>query len=1118
MIIMMGVIAFPGFGVQGLSALPSPLLRLQADGTPQALACTSTQTASATYCDVQIVLMIDDSGSMRTNDPQFRNPAGGLRNQGAKNLVDVLATQFYLPAVQLRADNPEVRLPDVRVAVIHFSETLKEYSREWIQINPASLEDWEKQRVDLYKLIDWKNTYDTKQYTHFIEPFAKAAELFKSGDAQIQAGDCVRRSIMLFTDGTPEDVTGILQGKPLEEEMNKVNAIVQDNLSGLDVRVYVTGFKISPKYWVNVEPYWSKIVGPQAQGETVARSVLLEGEDSLIQMASRMEEITASLVNIQSLVLIPDTQAPQSFSVEVPKHTQSLRLTLYNLDPQAGLLITNPDGNQLAPDGQNVILSGETTSVEVWQLTGPAAGTYKVQMSKRNGILTGLLTYQNLAVQFAPEPARLKESVASDLKFKLLDSSGSVVLPGDDPAYTLDLKVLVTQAAQEEALPWTQDAQDYQVSWTPKASGDARFTVEADLTSAEGNVLWHCAGDAATLPVDPASPTPEPPPGPPALIITPPAACVPPGETIVLPIQLKYDGDRGWASTLQWDVSAAAQPGGQSVNAKVTAVNAGSGDYRLSIDPVSAQEIRLNVSAKAEIAGQPVDISGGQTLTIQICPSACACDQSWTFWFWFLAILLVGLLLILLVLKFRRGREDSGEQEKRDRSRAPYWHLLFWPLLILLILLILNRLFWCCVIPPWLFLALIFILLIVLLPLWLSREDEPARRRPWWLLLILLLGLVLIWYLFTAGTWIYLLWLLVLLLILVWVIRWSRAREKPLPSLWLMVLAIFILSIWIVLAAGLPFWLILIWLLIWLVITLLGWVIWRDPEWRRSSRFWLLVILGLAAAVVWFVLFRGYWTALFWLLLLGILIIRYMTRSREQQETDFSWWLLILATLAATIGFIFLGKFPFWLILLLLLMWLVILFLVWIFFREIARRSTFQPWLALVAFIILAVLALLYFGGYWIFLLLWLLVLLVLILIILWLIPSAPAPSEERVLPAPPDEKVIPVPAGEKDDLKLVEGIGPRVEQLLNENGIYTFRQLVNADLAELNRWLNENRLQYMDPKTWPHQAALADKAKTSGRKEDWDEFYKYLASVKGGIAPGEYNKSEKDRKPPEEP
>lgn len=1022
MTLMMVVLAFQGFGASTLAAPASRALLFQG-GNPQALACTSSQTESATYCDVQLVLMIDDSGSMRTNDPQFRNPAGGLRNQGAKNLVDVLATQFYLPAVQLKAANPGVRLPDVRVAVMHFSKTLKEYSKEWIQINPASLEDWEKQRVDLYKLIDWQNTYESLQTTHFIEPFAKAAELFKTGQVSVQGVDCVRRSIMLFTDGTPEDVGGILQDKALEDEMNKVKAIVQDDLAGMDVRIYVTGFKVKPSYWVNVEPYWTEIVGTPAPDETLARSVLLQGEDSLIQMASRMEEITASLVNIQSLVLTADPQDRQSFSVEVPKHTDSLRLTLYNLDPQAGLQITDPAGNQIAPDGQNVILSGETTSVEVWQLIAPAAGSYKVKASKSNGILTGLLTYQNLAVQFDPDPARLQEGAESSLKFKLLDSSGNAVLPGDDPAYSLGLKVFVTLAGKEEALDWKQDGDQYQVTWTPGKTGDAQLRVETNLTSPDGNVLWNCTGEAGTRPVDPGptptptpTPTPNPPPQPPerpTLEIATPAACVPAGQAIVLPIKLKYDGDRSWASTLQWDVSTVAQPGEKSVNASVTTVNAENGDYQLNIDPVSAKEVQLRVSAKAEIEDQPVDISGGEARTIQVCASACACDPSWTSWFWFLAIVLILLLLLLLVFRSRLGREDnSEEEEKRDQSRSAYWHLLFWPLLLLLILLILNRLWWCCIIPPWLFVALILILLIVLLLVWSSPEDEPAPRRPWWLLFLVLLVLVLIWFLLLGSQWLSLLGLLLLLILLIWIIRRSRAREKPFP----------------------------------------------------------------------------------W------------------------WWLLILATLVVTIWFIFFGQFPFWLILLLLLIWLAILSLVWIFFREPERRRTFQPWLALIVFLALALLALIFFGSYWISILLWLLVILVLIWIILWLIPSEPIPAEERKAPFSPEDRSGPVAPDEKDDLKLIEGIGPRVERLFNEHGIYTFRQLANADLAEVNRWLDENGLKYMDPKTWPRQAALADKAKTSGKKEDWDEFYKYTAALKGGIAPDEYNKPEKDRKPPEEP
>ena len=89
-IILLVLLAFQSFGMNGLAAPATPSIYFQDGGDPQ-LAC-STSPTPLQFCDIQIVLVIDDSGSMKFNDPQ------GSRNQGAKNLVDFLATQYYLPA------------------------------------------------------------------------------------------------------------------------------------------------------------------------------------------------------------------------------------------------------------------------------------------------------------------------------------------------------------------------------------------------------------------------------------------------------------------------------------------------------------------------------------------------------------------------------------------------------------------------------------------------------------------------------------------------------------------------------------------------------------------------------------------------------------------------------------------------------------------------------------------------------------------------------------------------------------------------------------------------------------------------------------------------------------
>ena len=726
LVVFLVFLAFQSFGLSGLAASATSSLDFQQEGNPTALTCSPYPIPSPlSYCDIQIVLLIDDSGSMQTNDPQFikingEKKPGNLRNQGAKNLVDLLARQYYLPAVQSQHENPDLRLPEIRVAVIHFSEGLKEYSKEWIKIAPDSLEVWNNQRVELDKLIDWKNNYATMQYTHFIEPFDQAAKLFNLNDAQAQAGDCIRKSILLFTDGTPEDRYGILRDKKLDGEMDTVQSTVQDKLPK-DVMIYVTGFKVNQKYWDLAADHWKNIVG--GEDEDPLRIKLLEGEDSLVNLASRMEEITASLIGVQRSVLgaLP--------SIEIPKHIQLLRLTLYNLDPDTTLQITDPNGEEVTADGEKVILQGEdTSSIEVWELITPLAGSYKVQASKPGGIITWLRTYQNLTVDFDSKPSQLEVSKQSDLKFKLVDSSGNMVLPGDDPAHTLELKVFVTQAGQESELPWTQEGDIYQISWTPTSPGDSQFAVDARLLS-DNNELLVCEGTVAELPV--VQPIP-----PPILNITPPTDCVPRDQATKVPMQLVYEGDRAWAGSLEWNVSTQTVPAGQTVVWSVNTVNANDGSYELIFDPSEADEIQFQVSAKALIEGQAVEITDGKTHTISICipaipPDCCARDELWLFWFWPLVIVLVVLLILLLALRFWPEQTDTYYHGgRRAKFRTSYWHLLFWPFLILLSLLVVNRLWLCCIIPPWIFLVLIFVLLILLLLGWFLPRGEPGHPHP----------------------------------------------------------------------------------------------------------------------------------------------------------------------------------------------------------------------------------------------------------------------------------------------------------------------------------------------------------------------------------------------------
>jgi predicted flap endonuclease-1-like 5' DNA nuclease len=99
----------------------------------------------------------------------------------------------------------------------------------------------------------------------------------------------------------------------------------------------------------------------------------------------------------------------------------------------------------------------------------------------------------------------------------------------------------------------------------------------------------------------------------------------------------------------------------------------------------------------------------------------------------------------------------------------------------------------------------------------------------------------------------------------------------------------------------------------------------------------------------------------------------------------------------------------------------------------------------------------------------------------------AVAPTPMPALVEVPAIPVIP------DDLKIVEGIGPKIEGLLNNEGILTFAQLAAAAPERIKEILHAAgpRFQMHDPSTWPQQSALARDGKWDALKKWQDELNK---------------------------
>lgn len=84
-----------------------------------------------------------------------------------------------------------------------------------------------------------------------------------------------------------------------------------------------------------------------------------------------------------------------------------------------------------------------------------------------------------------------------------------------------------------------------------------------------------------------------------------------------------------------------------------------------------------------------------------------------------------------------------------------------------------------------------------------------------------------------------------------------------------------------------------------------------------------------------------------------------------------------------------------------------------------------------------------------------------------------------------------------KDDLKIVEGIGPKIAELFQADGISTWEQLSKADPERLKEILSAAGPRYRihNPETWPAQAKLASEGQ-------WQELETYQDVLDGGRPP----------------
>jgi large subunit ribosomal protein L21 len=107
--------------------------------------------------------------------------------------------------------------------------------------------------------------------------------------------------------------------------------------------------------------------------------------------------------------------------------------------------------------------------------------------------------------------------------------------------------------------------------------------------------------------------------------------------------------------------------------------------------------------------------------------------------------------------------------------------------------------------------------------------------------------------------------------------------------------------------------------------------------------------------------------------------------------------------------------------------------------------------------------------------------------------PKAAAPKAEAKKAAPKAKPAAKKATGKADDLKKIEGVGPKIASTLVEAGVATFAELAKTSPEKISEIIAGVRGNHVTD-TWPKQAELAAEGK-------WDELKKWQDELDGGKA-----------------
>ncbi len=326
-----------------------------------AIAPAAAQTAVQGVTNLDIVLVIDESGSMwERNDPQIFNADGTVKNPGWRIVAANLLAQ-WLATDQSGAQH--------QLSVIMFGTDAK-------VIFPLQEIHSRESQAAYQKAL--KDNHDYLGATDIVE----AMRLARTELDKARTGDDVKRAVVFLSDGVcePKPVTSTAERRQCERDLRE---LVQRDFAAAQLPIFTIAltsdaFKQDPSNTVykNVWQEMAATTGGDYYEPVQAERELLEAFVGILQR----------LFGLPIQAPPPPVDAPTELAFEVAPDLLQIGFTTIKYEPGIEMTVIRPDGTVVEITDPGVQYSSSALT-ESYSISRPPAGTWTVRLSGRGKVI-----------------------------------------------------------------------------------------------------------------------------------------------------------------------------------------------------------------------------------------------------------------------------------------------------------------------------------------------------------------------------------------------------------------------------------------------------------------------------------------------------------------------------------------------------------------------------------------------------------------------------------------------------------------------------------------------------------------------------------------------------------